>query len=567
MHKGQSVGAAPFVNARERIRFGRESSVWSGSYADKLRGRRRHMSVSHPPHCGGLRLWAAVQNLKSQCKPATSELLRFWAGTERRVAHASGLRFRARVKRILFCCLSISAARRRAASSSKSAIGKRNQKKELGPKMYVPKDNLYRFQSNDMAEAEAAVIIGGIIARLEDPDGYVRADLLEALRAFDPATVAQHADAVLAMLEHSAASVREAGLTSLGYMDSATLAQHADAVLAKLEDSAEIVREAALNTLCLLETETLAQHADALLAKLEDCAESVRVQALITLGYMEPETLRQHADAVLAMLEDSAASVRVQALYTLGFMDPATLAQHADAVLARLDDSEEVRFSALHALSMLEPATLAQYANAVLARLEDDDGGVRFMAVCTLGEMEPATIAQHANAVLARLEDEVCNVREAALVALDRLKPATLAQYANAVLARLEDDAKKVRDGAMRTLRLLPGFVTRPGDFFDSRSVRSRFLGRLGWYKCRLRLRAQRLALYWYALPYRPSGPGHARDVEAWDRMTENQDHRVSITTAATRRKRCKAERNAGTQQNERQTRSRSRNAKNPRRE
>lgn len=50
--------------------------------------------------------------------------LRFWAGTERRVAHASGLRFRARVKRILFCCLSISAARRRAASSSKSAIGR-----------------------------------------------------------------------------------------------------------------------------------------------------------------------------------------------------------------------------------------------------------------------------------------------------------------------------------------------------------------------------------------------------------------------------------------------------------
>ena len=57
------------------------------------------------------------------------------------------------------------------------------------------------------------------------------------------------------------------------------------------------------------------------------------------------------------------------------------------------------------------------------------------------------------------------------------------------------------------------------------RSLCSGVLGRLKWYRHRLRLRVQRLALYWYALPYRPSGPDHARDVEAWDRMIENQGH------------------------------------------
>ena len=189
-----------------------------------------------------------------------------------------------------------------------------------------------------------------------------------------------------------------------------------------------------------------------------------------------------------------------------------------------------------------------------------------------LNQLEPATLAQHVNAVLARLEDAVRCIRCEALWALGMLEPATLAQHANAVLARLEDEEdedgeRNVHNAAMHTLRALPRFVTRPGDIFDSRSVRSRLLGRLGWYRFRLRLRAQRLALYWYALPYRPSGPGHARDVEAWDRMTENQDHHPSVTRAATRRKPCKRDRNAGTQQNERQTRLRSRNTKSPRNE
>ena len=50
--------------------------------------------------------------------------------------------------------------------------------------------------------------------------------------------------------------------------------------------------------------------------------------------------------------------------------------------------------------------------------------------------------------------------------------------------------------------------------------IRSRLRGRLGWYRYRLRMRVRRLALYWYALPYRPGGPGHARDVDAWRQLT-----------------------------------------------
>ena len=74
-----------------------------------------------------------------------------------------------------------------------------------------------------------------------------------------------------------------------------------------------------------------------------------------------------------------------------------------------------------------------------------------------------------------------------------------------------------VRDEAWKTLLALPLLVTRDIDFKSH--IRGRLLGRIAWYRCRLRLRVRRIALYWYALPYRPSGPGHARDMEAWGRM------------------------------------------------
>ena len=78
---------------------------------------------------------------------------------------------------------------------------------------------------------------------------------------------------------------------------------------------------------------------------------------------------------------------------------------------------------------------------------------------------------------------------------------------------------------ALALIRALPCY--RDIDFVsvnmlsaDVRSrLRSRLLARQRWYMNGLRLRVQRIALYWYALPYRPSGPGHSRDVVAWESM------------------------------------------------
>ena len=439
-----------------------------------------------------------------------------------------------------------------------------------------------------------------VVARLEDSEAGVRTAALETMGRLEQARLDLYAHILIPMLEDSSWDVREGAIIALGFLEPdkivrqtgdyvnvrdvrlralqtlfklepAMLAQHADAVLARLEDWDDQVRKWALETLSKLEPATFAQHVDAVLATLKDSSWDVRAGAMIALGTLEPATLAQHVDALGKGLRDPDCDVCKGALETLGKLEPATLAQHADAVVYRLNDRAwYVRLGALQTLGKLEPATLAQHADAVLARLENYDYRVRKGALQTLGKLEPATLAQHADAVLARLEDEPephAQVRKEALMTLAKLEPAKLAQYANAVLAMLEDVDHDVREEAMRTLRALPRFVTRPGDFFDTRSLRSRLLGRLGWYRCRLPLRVQRVALYWYALPYRPSGPGHARVVEAWGRIAENQDHKLGITTAATRRKRCKTDMHAGTQPNERQTRLRSRNSKSPRSE
>ena len=227
---------------------------------------------------------------------------------------------------------------------------------------------------------------------------------------------------------------------------------------------------------------------------------------------------------VLVRLDDPDSNVRAMALATLGRhgnMEPATLAQHADAVIARLEvDEGYVRGYAVIALRELEPVTLAQHANAVVARLDDSNQSVRYAAVSTLGKLEPATLAQHANAVVARLEDSAESVRRLALETMGELEPMTLAHHANAVIARLEDSSEVVRNTALATLTALPLVVTQDVDLKSS-EVRSRLLGRLAWYNYRLHARVKRIALYWYALPYRPSGPGHTREVEAWRRMQE----------------------------------------------
>ena len=223
-----------------------------------------------------------------------------------------------------------------------------------------------------------------------------------------------------------------------------------------------------------------------------------------------------------------------------------------------------MRNVAFATLAKLEPMTLA-----VVARLEDSCWGVRRWALQTLGKLEPATLAQHASAVVARIEDNHRLVRDPALRTLGKLEPAVLAQHTNVVLARLNDSDPLVKMAALLTLRMLPRFVIRDvagldfdlGDdadvtleselesarvalesarvtleSVDLEGLRSRLLGRLGWYRYRLRQRVRRLALYWYALPYRPSGPGHARDKKAWDQMSENPHQSMLHATKKNRR-------------------------------
>ena len=137
--------------------------------------------------------------------------------------------------------------------------------------------------------------------------------------------------------------------------------------------------------------------------------------------------------------------------------------------------------------------------------------------------------------LLARLEDSTRYVRRHALKRLGKLDPATLAQHADAVLAMLVHRLEPIRKTAMIVSRKLPRSVTRGIDFNTHRDthryiplrlqrariLRRQLLGCLGWYRCRLRLRVERLLWYWHALPYRPSGQGHAREVEAWRRMMD----------------------------------------------
>ena len=188
-----------------------------------------------------------------------------------------------------------------------------------------------------------------------------------------------------------------------------------------------------------------------------------------------------------------------------------------------MDSDREAREFALKLLHKLPKAWLARHADvvdAIVAKLEDSDTGVRAGALSMLAKLRPATLAQHADAVVGMLEDSEMTLRKEAVVTLGKLEPAKLAEHAGAVVARLEDSDERVRARALDLLRGLPRYVSEHRvDIFDSRPVRSRLLGRLGWYRYRLRMRVRRLALYWYALPYRPSGPGHARDVEAWEQM------------------------------------------------
>ena len=162
----------------------------------------------------------------------------------------------------------------------------------------------------------------------------------------------------------------------------------------------------------------------------------------------------------------------------------------------------------------LEPAELMRHADALATSLEDECPMVRFDTVSVLhhlgarlGGAEPRDLR-----CIGAFGDEFG----------EHLKQAPLTQHA-ALALRLEDSDDDVRNKALAVLRALPCAIIRDIDFLalDSRSVRLKLLGRMAWYKCKLRLRVRCLALYWYARPYRPGGPGHARDLAVWGRMVE----------------------------------------------
>ena len=360
-------------------------------------------------------------------------------------------------------------------------------------------------QAKKAADAQTGILMNALLMnaleQLQDANAAVRKRAVRTLRRkLGPAELAQHAEVVVARLEDTEAGVRAEALTTLCKLKHAALARHADAVAARLLDSSTGVRSAALKTLRKLKTRTLSRHADVVVAMLSVSDSEVRSEALATMGKLRWETLAQHAGSVAARLEDSSGDVRRDASQTLRKLDPAAVAQYADALIARLEDSEvDVRTEALETLGKLEPATLAQHAGAVAARLEDSHDWVRYTALKALGQLEPVTLAHHAYSVVASLEDAYYPFQ---------------------------------RDTVLKTLRQLPRFITRGVDFYplDDRvtrkirkplacALRSRLLGRLAWYKFRLRLFVKRVALYWFALPYRLSGPGHAREVAAWDQM------------------------------------------------
>ena len=193
---------------------------------------------------------------------------------------------------------------------------------------------------------------------------------------------------------------------------------------------------------------------------------------------------------------------------------------------------------ALYTLEQLEPAALVQHADALVSKLEDSDGRVQLKALGTLGRLDQSALVQHANTVVLMLEAPDKETRCRALLVLRKMGPKALAKHVGAVLDRLEDTqtlvagedfvapglgsasvGESVRDFAVRSLRVLPGSVTRDVDF-EAPNLRSRLLGRAVWYRCRRIFRVRRIAFYWYALPYR-----HARDMEEWMHMNQMFKH------------------------------------------
>ena len=476
---------------------------------------------------------------------------------------------------------------------------------------YVPG---YPPRSGDSLHSAAMAAAGAAVARLNaaiasdvDNSYFTMVDrrrVLEALAKLEPATLAQQAEAFVAAfmdakfrdeaadlarrgLEDELDQLRQRAWSDLAYRLTAArgalakfedpfdaqaeaflyealqdmvgpeaLAILSDVVVSMIEAPNEYTRMSAISVMQILKPVTFAQYAHAVLARLDDSSDCVRGQALETLRLqLKPSTLARHAAAIVARLDDESELVRMEALLTLEMLEPLALAQHADAVVARLSDVDaEVQTAALRTLMQLDPVCLANLADAVAACFDRFESGVRQVAVMTLAKLKPATLARYADAVVTLINDEEERVRGQALLTLRKLEPARLARYATAVFTRFEDDNGYVRCVAWSTLGALPRSVFDPFLFDphdDDNCMRAEMMGRVGWYRLRLRLRLKCLLLYWYALPYRPSGAGHARDVDAWGRMVGSRQRRETAIS----RKRLTEERGAAPPRKRRETR------------
>ena len=352
-------------------------------------------------------------------------------------------------------------------------------------------------------------VADAVVVRLNVSLSRVRANALGAVGKHQPAALA-YADAIVTKLEEIAElaldppCTRSRACEELRKLEPRMLARRADGVIIRPDDSSSTVRRETLETPRQPEPPTLAQQAGAVVARLEDSDRELRKESLATLGKLEPRTLAQYAGALVPRLTDAESVVRREALDTLGKLKPRRLALYAHAVVARLEDSDEqVRGTALQTLGKLAPATLALHAHAVVERVEDSDWRVRKMAFETLGKLDPAALLSDSNNWKVRLW---------ALITLGKLEPAKLAQHADAVVAMLEDsdwranavvamtedDSVIVRTAALAVRNMIPRHVTRN---IDVRSASDCDLNHCD---------------------------DDARDVEAWDRMNENQDQSAS---------------------------------------
>lgn len=226
---------------------------------------------------------------------------------------------------------------------------------------------------------------------------------------------------------------RFAALSLFVGFEPATIAEHANAVVQLLDEenfyarlrASELVAEA----LAKIEPHALAEHAGAVAARLENPCEFVHRAALEILDRLAPTVLAEHPGAVVAMLGDDDSYVRLTTIRKLQTIEPHDLAQYAGAVIERLaDDDAHVHHDACELLERLEPAVLAQHAGSIVAMIERENAAESHVweAVRTLPS---AAIAEHATAIAAKLDDENPRVRGAALRALCGLDPVSLQAY------------------------------------------------------------------------------------------------------------------------------------------